>query len=146
MKRCISILLLAVILLSLSACNFTKNMAGAMAGEAQATPKVEEMMSVLAQKRTEDAKALLHPEMADRSDAAIKQVMDYLNGRKATAMEMVSIQVNSSAGTSGVMRKENLAYKVTLQDSTVIYLNVIYLSDNSGDGFLSFQVVLGVAE
>ena len=117
-----------------------------MAGEAQATPKVEEMMSVLAQKRAEDAKALLHPEMADRSDAAIKQVMDYLNGRKATAMEMVSIQVNSSAGTSGVMRKENLAYKVTLQDSTVIYLNVIYLSDNSGDGFLSFQVVLGVAE
>ena len=137
---------MAAILLSITGCNFTQNMAGVMAGEAQATPKVEEMMTVLAEKRTTDAKALMHPDMADRSDAAISQVMEYLNGRKATAMEVASIQVNSSAGTSGTMRKENLAYKVTLSDNTMIYLNVIYLSDNSGDGFLSFQVVLGVAE
>ena len=117
-----------------------------MAGEAQATPKVKEMMTILAQKRTTDAKALMHPDMADRSDAAIGQVMEYLNGREVTAMEVASIQVNTSAGTSGTMRKENLAYKVSLSDSTMIYLNVIYLSDNSGAGFLSFQVVLGVAE
>lgn len=146
MKKSISILLLAVILLSLSACNFTQNMAGVMAGEAQATPKVKEMMTILAQKRTADAMALMHPDMADRSDAAIRQVMEYLNGREVTAMEVASIQVNTSAGTSGTMRKENLAYKVSLSDSTMIYLNVIYLSDNSGAGFLSFQVVLGVAE
>ena len=146
MKKCIAILLLAVILVSLNACNFTQNMAGSMAGEAQATPKVKEMMILLAQKRTADAEALMHPKMAGRAGAAIAQVVEYLDGRKAATMEVASIQVNSSAGTSGTMRQENVAYKVSLEDNTVIYLNVIYLSDNTGEGFVSFQVVLGVAE
>ena len=69
MKKMISILLLAVMVLSLTACNFTQNMGGIMAGDAEATAKVEEMMVSMAEKRTADAKALMHPEVAGKSDA-----------------------------------------------------------------------------
>ena len=144
MKKLISILLLTVMVLSLTACNFTSNMAGAMAGEAEATPKVEEMMTALAANKASDAKALMHPEVAGKSDAAIAQMSAYLAGRKATSMEVKNIQVNTSAGTSGKTRQEQVAYQVTLTDSTVIYLNVVYLSNNAGAGFASFQIVLGV--
>ena len=57
---------------------------------------------------------------------------------------MKSIYVNNSIGTSGKAKKEETTYSVTLTDGDVVYLSVVYLSDNAGTGFSSFQLVLGV--
>ena len=137
---CFGLVLLAL-LGCLTACNFTQNMS---AGEAEATPKVEEMMAALADDNTSDAKALLHPQVAETSDNAIAQMSAYLAGRKVSAIELRSININSSTGTAGNTRQERVGYQVTLTDGAVIFLNAVYLSNNQGTGFVSFQVVLGV--
>ena len=85
MKKIICFTLVLFALLGcLTACNFTQNMSGAIAGEAEATPKVEEMMAALADDNTSDAKALLHPQVTETSDNAIAQMSAYLAGRKAS--------------------------------------------------------------
>ena len=140
---CFALVLLAL-LGCLTACTFSQNMSGAIAGEAEATPKVKEMMAALADDNTSNAKALLHPQVAETSDNAIAQMSAYLAGRKASAIELTSINVNTSTGTAGKVRQERVAYQVTLTDGAVIFLNVVYLSNNQGTGFASFQLVLGV--
>ena len=145
MKKIICFTLVLLVLLGcLTACNFTQNMSGAAAGDAEATPKVEKMMVALADDNTSDAKALLHPQVAETSDNAVTQMSAYLAGRKASAIELKSININTSTGTAGKTRQEQVTYQVTLTDSSVIFLNVVYLSNNQGAGFASFQVVLGV--
>lgn len=145
MKKLICFSLVLLILLGcLTACNFTQNMSGAIAGEAEATPKVEEMLMALAKGSTSDAKSLMHPQVAETSNNAIAQMSAYLAGRKASAIELKNISVNTSTGTSGKTRQEQVAYQVALTDGAVIYLNVVYLSNNQGTGFASFQLVLGV--
>ena len=145
MKKIICFALVLLALLGcLTACNFTQKMSGAIAGEAEATPKVEEMMAALADDNTSDAKALLHPQVAETSDSAIAQMSAYLAGRKASTIELQSININTSTGTAGKTRQEQAAYQVTLTDGAVISLNVVYLSNNQGTGFYSFQIVLGV--
>jgi hypothetical protein len=77
MKRLIGFALVLVLLLGcMTACNFTQNMSGALAGETEAAPKVEEMMKALAEDRISDAKALMHPQVAQTSDNAIAQMSD----------------------------------------------------------------------
>jgi hypothetical protein len=144
MKKWICFVLVLLVLGSFTACNVTQNMSGAIAGKAEATPKVEAMMAALSAANTADAKALLHPQVAETSDNAITQMSTYLAGRTAETMEVTGITVNTSAGTSGNVRQERVNYQVTLTDGTVIYLNVAYLSNNQGTGFASFQIVLGV--
>lgn len=137
-------LVLAVLLGCLAACHFTKNVSGALASDPEATPKVEEMMIALAENRLSDVKALMHPQTAETADNAISQMSGYLAGRKISTMELTNITVNTSTGTSGNTRQERLNYRATLSDGTVIYLNVVYLSNNVGTGFAAFQLVLGV--
>ena len=145
MKKIICFALVLLALFGcLTACTFSQNMSGAIAGEAEATPKVKEMMAALADDNTSNAKALLHPQVAETSDNAIAQMSAYLAGRKASAIELTSINVNTSTGTAGKVRQERVAYQVTLTDGAVIFLNVVYLSNNQGTGFASFQLVLGV--
>ena len=145
MKKIIFFALVLLILLGcLTACNVAQNMSGAIAGEAEAAPKVEEMMAALADDNASDAKALLHPQVAESSDSAIAQMSAYLAGRKASAIELKNIHISNSTGTAGKVRQEQLVYQVTLTDGAVIFLNVVYLSNNQGAGFASFQVVLGV--
>ena len=144
MKKILCFALVLLVLGSFTACNFTQNMSGMMAGEAEATPKVEEMMAALSAANTADAKALLHPQVAETSDNAITQMSTYLAGRTAETMVLTGITVNTSTGTSGNVRQERVNYQVTLTDGAVIYLNVAYLSNNQGTGFASFQIVLGV--
>ena len=144
MKKILCFVLVLLVLGSFTACNFTQNMSGMMAGEAEATPKVEEMMAALSAANTADAKALLHPQVAETSDNAITQMSTYLAGRTAETMVLTGITVNTSSGTSGNTRQERVNYQVTLTDGAVIYLNVAYLSNNQGTGFASFQIVLGV--
>lgn len=144
MKKILCFALVLLVLGSFTACNFTQNVSGMMAGEAEATPKVEEMMAALSAANTADAKALLHPQVAETSDNAITQMSTYLAGRTAETMVLTGITVNTSTGTSGNVRQERINYQVTLTDGAVIYLNVAYLSNNQGSGFASFQIVLGV--
>ena len=145
MKKIIVMTVVLLLTLScLTGCNFTQNMSGAIAGEAEATPKAEEMMAALASENMADAKALLHPQVAETSENALAQMSAYLSGRTASAMERRSITVNTSTGTSGNSRQERVAYHVTLSDGAEIFLNVVYLSNSQGTGFVSFQVVLGV--
>jgi len=145
MKKLIYFTLVLLILLGcLTACNFTQKLSGAIASEAEATPKVEEMMSALAENSAAKAKVFMHPQVAETSDGAIAQMSTYLAGRKVSTMELASINVNTSTGTAGTTRQEQIAYQVTLTDGDVFYLNVVYLSNNQGAGFASFQLVLGV--
>lgn len=145
MKKTVCLVLVLLALFScLTACNFTQNLSGALAGNAESTPKVKEMMIALAENRTSDAKALMHPQTAEDSDIAIAQMSDYLDGRKPDSIELKNINVNTSTGTSGKTRQEQAGYQVTLTDGDVIYLSVVYLSSNDGVGFSSFQLVLGV--
>jgi len=145
MKKLICVFLALLVSLScLSACSFTRNMSGSFAGEAEATPKVEEMMVALAEANADDAIALMHPQIGEAADNALAQISAYLSGRKVRAMEQTSISVNTSTGTSGKVRQERVAYQVKLTDGAVVYLNVVYLSNNQGEGFASFQLVLGV--
>jgi hypothetical protein len=67
---------------------------------------------------------------------------DYIDGRKAESVEVTSININTSTGTGGKVREEQVSYEVTLTDGEVISLNVVYLSDNQGEGFSVFQIVL----
>ena len=145
MKRIFSFaLVLLVLTCCLAGCSFTKNTSGAFAGEAEATPKVEEMMAALSEDRTSDAKGLMHPQASETSDDAIAQMSAYLAGREVSAMKQKSISVNTSTGTSGKTRQEQATYQVTLDDGDMVYLNVVYLTNKQGAGFVSFQLVLGV--
>jgi len=145
MKKLVCLSLVLVVLLGcLTACNFTQNKTGPLAGEAQSESKVEKMLTALAQSNLSDAKALMHAETAEEADDGLNQISDFLAGREATSIEQKSIKVSTSSGTSGKTRQEQVAYQVTLNDGDVIYLNVVYRSDSDGDGFVSFQLVLGV--
>ena len=128
----------------LTSCTFNSNVSGLLAGEAEATAEVEEMMLAMAENRESDAKALMHPQATEEADAAIAQMSTYLDGRKVDSMEPTSINVNTSTGTSGETREEQVTYRVTLDDGVVIHLYVVHLSDNDGCGFSTFQVVIGL--
>lgn len=145
MKKIVCLALVLFALLGcLTACNYTQNLSGALAGMADATPKAEEMMALLADGNISSAKALIHPSIAESLDSAISQMSSYLAGRKVNTMELISIKVNTSSGTSGATRQEQVGYQVTLNDGAVIYINAVYLSDKEGAGFTSFQLVLGI--
>ena len=128
----------------LTSCTFNSNVSGLLAGEAEATAEVEEMMLAMAENRESDAKALMHPQATEKADAAIAQMSTYLDGRKVDSMELTGINVNTSTGSSGKTRQEQATYQVTLDDGVVIHLKVDYLSDDAGAGFSSFQVVIGL--
>ena len=119
-------------------------MSGALAGEAEATPKVEKMMAALAKNSTDEAKALLHAKASGFLDTGITQMSDYLDGREVSSMSLISINVNTTKGAAGNARQERVGYTATLSDGTIIYINAVYLSDQTDAGFLSFQIVLGI--
>ncbi len=145
MKKIVCVGLTLLLLLGcFTACNFTQNMSGAMAGEAEATPYVEKMLAALAADNTADAKALLHSQVAEASDDAIAQMSAYIAGRKASTVEVININIHTSTGTGGNTRQEQVGYRVTLTDGAVIFVNAIYLSGTQGTGFTAFQVVLGI--
>ena len=145
MKKVICTFLTIIIVISaMTACNFTQNMSGQSAGEAEADLKVKEMMTALTEKRTLDAQKLIHPQALENSDVVIAQMIDYLSGRKMESIEQKNINVSTSTGTFGKSVQEQVVYQVTLTDGNIIYLNVLYLSNSEGSGFASFQIVLGV--
>ncbi len=145
MKRFIGFSLVTLVLICcLASCNFTQSLSGELVKESEAAPKVEEMLTALAENRISDAKSFMHPKKSENTDTALTQMSEYLEGRKAESIKVTGINVNTSTGASGKSRQENVGYRVTLADGDVVYLSVVYLSDNDGAGFISFQLVLGV--
>lgn len=145
MKRFIGFSLVTLVLICcLASCNFTQSLSGELVKESEAAPKVEEMLTALAENRVSDAKSLMHSKKTENTDTALTQMSEYLEGRKAESLTVTGINVNTSSGASGKSRQETVSYRVTLADGDVIYLSVVYLSDNDGAGFISFQLVLGV--
>ena len=146
MKKTICLTLILLSMLGcLTACACNTNMSGAVT-EVDSFPKVEEMMMVLAQNSMSDAKKMMHPQSVENSDAAIAQMSRYLAGREAISIEQISFNVQNSFSTSGNTMEEHATYTVTLTDGEVLYLTMVYLSDNYGEGFTSFQFVLGLVE
>ena len=145
MKRFIGFSLVTLVLICcLASCNFTQSLSGDLVKESEAAPKVEEMLTALAENRIADAKALMHSNKAENADTALTQMSEYLNGRKAESIAVTGINVNTSSGASGKTRQETASYQVVLSDGDVSYLSVVYLSDNDSTGFISFQLVLGI--
>ena len=144
MKRLLCFALVLLPLLGcLAACNFTQHTSGAMEKLAESKPAAEQMLTALAQGNNADANKLMHPDAKD-ADNGIAQMITFLAGREAIATELVNVNVNTSAGTSGKVRQEQVSYKVTLSDNAVIYISAVHLSNRAGNGFVSFQLVLGV--
>ncbi|MBQ9116403.1 MAG: hypothetical protein IJY04_05220 [Clostridia bacterium] len=137
-------LILMLLCLAITSCNFTQTSSGGASDKAETAAKVEEMLTALIERNDSSAKALLHPQASDKTDTAITQMSVYLNGRSASSVELLNFNVRSSFGTSGKTRQEQSSYQVTLTDGDIIYLNTVYLSDSAGDGFVSFQLVLGL--
>jgi len=141
-KLILSTLALLTALCLLTACSVTQS--GAAAGKAESYEKTEEIMDALSENRITDVKSLLHPSAVEGSDSDILQMCNFLSGRKAMSMELRSINVNTSTGTAGKSKQEDVSYRVVLSDSNVIHLKVVYLSNGDGEGFSSIQLVLGV--
>ena len=145
MKKTISITLLVLVLLScLTGCNFNQTITGGLANNAESTPKVEKMMVALAENDLSAAESLMHPQAIGKAKAAIEQMAEYLEGRKTSSIELININVSSSIGTSGNVKQEQVGYKATLIDGSVIYINAVHRSNKDGNGFVSFQLVLGL--
>ena len=102
------------------------------------------MLTFLTENRISDAKDLMHPDASAESDAPFVQIATYLSGRKVKNIDVETINVNNSTGTSGKVSEENVVYLITLDDDEVFYINSVYLSNNNGSGFTSFQLILGL--
>ena len=144
MRRIICLTLVILSIIScLAACDIANNMMDDMEKNAESTPKIQEMMSLLTENRLSEAKKLLHPNANENADDVLEQIATYINGRNAISMELTNIKTSSSTGTSGKARQEQITYRVTLTDGEIVSLNAVYLSNNEGTGFTFIQLSLG---
>ncbi|MBR2341370.1 MAG: hypothetical protein IKA72_03065 [Clostridia bacterium] len=140
-KRICAYLLLFSLLFCLTACTITKS--GWLAGDATSTPKVEEMMNAFAEKDMAEAKSLMHSQVSEGCENVLAQLMEYLDGRKTTALKQTNISVSTTSGENE-QRLEHVSYQATLADGTIIYVNSRYLSNDGGNGFITFYFIVGV--
>jgi hypothetical protein len=142
MKRLLGwLLLFAILLTSLSSCAFLTD----TMDEEESFVQAEQMLLALSEKRTEDATLLMHPAApAENMERFIEQMADYLDGRTATNMQISSVSLNYSAGTDGKSKEEQILYEVTLDDTSLIYVDTTYLLEEDAKGFTAFTIILGV--
>lgn len=146
MKKTISLSLVILAIIScLTACNInTNSLMNSLNDKAESSPKIENMMIALTSGNASDAKALLHPQTNPDADNSINQMIEYLNGKQINSMELTNINLSSSVGTSGRVKQEHATYKIVLSNSETIGISAVYLSNNEGSGFVSFQLLLGI--
>ena len=145
MRRFLAVFAVVTAVLCLcAACNFTSNLSDALGAQTESREIVEKMLQALVEGDTDGALALMHPTTAETASGAVSQMCDFLNGRGVTELTQTSVRVNFSAGTGGKSRQEVASYQVILEDSSEIYVTATYSSDGRGEGFVSFQIVLGV--
>lgn len=146
MKRAIPFLAVMLAVLCLvTACRFTSNFSDSTGSSVmKAAPKVEQMLSALSDGDVESALVLMYPERAAISESGLAQMCDYLAGRKIAQTESKGVTRQESSGTNGVTSQENGTFRVVLEDGTEFFVSVSYYTAGSAEGFLSFQLVLGV--
>ena len=145
MKRFFAVMAMLLTLCLLTGCSFTTNYSdntGKTAAES--TERVSQMLQALADGDTDAALALMHPEAVDKAGKFMDQMRDFLAGRAVAEMEQVGVRVNTSTGTAGKSHQEITNFQVRLEDGTEIYVAATYYSNNAGEGFVSFQLVLGI--
>ena len=142
MKRLFGLLLFfSILLTSLSSC---AALTDAM-DEEESFVQAEQMLLALSEKRTEDALALMHPDApAKNLERFIVQMADYLNGRAVLEMQVSGVSMNYSAGTDGKAKEEQILYEVTLDDTSLIYVDTTYLIEEDAKGFTAFTIIFGV--
>ena len=138
---CLTLALLAM-LACLTSCNF--NIQNAITDKVTSKEQAEEMMSHLSARRMTDAVSLMHPEKSEGADKSLGQIAAYLNGRTVKKMDVVGVNFTSSVGAKGNISQEQVSYQVSLSDGAVVYLSTVYVKSDAGEGFISFQMVLGV--
>lgn len=145
MKRMFAVVAMLLALCLLTGCSFTTNYSDNMGKtETESREKVEDMLQALADGDTDAALALMHPEAVDKAGSFMDQMRDFLAGRNVAQMEQVGVRVNTSTGTAGKSRQEVTNFQVRLEDGTEIYVAATYFFNNAGEGFVSFQLVLGI--
>ena len=138
-KRLPVIALVLVFALALSACEMPIDMT------AQAEPQIKEMLTALSAGDLEAAEALLHPDRVDdATDGALAALADLLGGREVDSCVQVGINIHTSAGTGGTSRTESGTVHILFADGTDLQLSYSYVSDNAGEGFATFQFLVGV--
>lgn len=140
MKKLLSVTaLLLIFALALSACDMPIDMT------AQAEPYIKEMLTALTAGDLESAEALLHPDRVDgATDTALAAMADLLGGREVESCVQVGINVNASTGTGGSSRTESGTVHILFTDGTDLRLSYSYVSDNAGEGFATFQFLVGI--
>lgn len=144
-KICLFSVVILLLLLCFSSCNLGQQLTDSLENETESKLKVQEMMTYLSENDIENAKTLIHPDTdSENIESSIEQMIDYIDGREATSFELDGINVKTSVGTSGKEKQEDVYYIVTLSDQSIIYITATYISNNSGDGFYTFQISLGL--
>lgn len=145
MKKVLLLFTSIVLVVSLLVgCNFNTNFYDHTGNtEMKAIAQVESMMEALSAGNIEGAEALLHPQRKDTLTQLL-QLIDFMNGRNVETMEQTSVTVNTSQTATGTARQESGTFRVTLDDTTVCYLSAVHYSDHEGEGFVSFQIVIGI--
>lgn len=151
MKRMIVVMVLLTCLQMLTGCSFNSSISNNTGiTEMDAKYQVATMMEYLTAGDMDQALMLMHPDRTadawerDKVIYRLKQMIDYIDGRKCTAMQQQSLNVQNSVGTSGSTKQESAIFLVTLGDSTTFRLSVVYLTGNEQEGFLLYQIILGV--
>ena len=143
MKKLISLTLVLLILIAcVTSCDVLNSITGALEETAESSAKVMDMLTALSQERMDDAKRLLHPSVSD--DIALEQLAEYIKGRTVVSMSLMGINIRKDVGTNGNVTTEELSYKTTLSDGSIIYVSSVYVSDTSGVGFTSFSIGFGI--
>ncbi len=146
MKKLLCLLLAVTLAFSLVACNFTSNFQDNLGlTEAKCREQVEQMLQSLTAEDLDTALALMHPGAKETAEKALKQLADYMAGRSVRQLEIQGVTVNTSSGSSGKIEQEKASFQAVLDDGTVFYIAAFYRTDRDGEGFVSFQIVLGVA-
>lgn len=145
MKRVLCIMIAVAVICLMAGCNFTTNFSDSMGvTSAESIPEVEAMLQALAEEDMDAALERMHPNVAVNCRDAVDQMCDYLNGRSVSQLTQQSVRVNTSTGSAGKIRQEVVQLHAVLDDGTVIYISAAYRTDSDGEGFVSFQLVLGV--
>ena len=146
MKKIISLIIVCLLILfSFTSCNFFESIAETVVSETESAPKVEEMLTALVNGQTDNATALLHPDIDDEASlSAIYQLSSYIEGRSIEQINQLGVKINTSLTTDGEVKTENITYQLIFADGESVYIQSSYVYAKEMSGFSSFQLVLGI--
>ena len=144
-KRLAWVAVVVAVMLLVTGCSFTTNFFNnTEMATMKAKDKVTEMMTALTAGDTDAARALMHPNRKETAEAGIQQMIELLDSRKVASLDLQGVNVSTRSGTSGEARQEQGTFRMELEDGTVFFLSAVHFTDGTGEGFISFQLVLGV--